>query len=139
MSGIPHAEVVDDPRKESSFRQAKQESRAQQSTKIVYETHADSYYTPGYHQCRKPNRWCESLQDDIRRDFEKDIAKEVDRQCPQVRVIRDVKIRGQTFELGITDIASVQEGKQVKKSRYGQDIPIDLAEQSTFFLRRVEY
>ena len=63
-----------------------------------------STLTPEDHDERKPCRGCEFLQDQIRRDLEKDVWDEEDEECDVVALsfrTRHVEILGKALDFGI--------------------------------------
>jgi hypothetical protein len=83
---VPHTQIKYGSREEPGFRHAEKEADDEESGETLSEAHEGANDPPREGESRKPEPRSGEFEDDIGRDFEQDVADEVDGQCGEVLV-----------------------------------------------------
>lgn len=74
---------------------------------------------PCNHQEADPQGWSEDFENDVARNFEYAVWEKEDSEGNVVHCPVHLEILGHTGDFGITNVTTVQEGKDVKESQHG--------------------
>lgn len=86
VSLVPHAHIKHDSGKETTFRDAEEETDGKESTEVLGDTHEGANDTPYEGESWKPESRGGDFEDDVTRDLEQDVTNEVDGQRGEVLV-----------------------------------------------------
>jgi hypothetical protein len=112
----PISEVEDDPRKKSGFRDPEQEAQEIEAGLAGNRRHGGRHRAPADHDARDPDACTETLQREIARHFEKDIADEenADAKAEDLGREAEIVIHG---ERGKADIDAVEKIDRIGRAK----------------------
>lgn len=131
MSLIPESDVVSDTGEETTLSETESHASGEKTTKVIGDTHKGCDDGPGDHDAGNPDGGTEALHGHVGGDLGCDVEGEEDGDGDIV-----IPLAGhaqglfETSELSITDVCTIEERKEVKKSQEGKKLDVHLAEES---------
>lgn len=113
VSSIEHSQINDDAAEQTALEQAQEQSSDYKASKRLGEAQECAHQSPRGDQGRQVETCFHMLDDPVARDIDEDIKDiENDQSDIELRPRRDTQIRGQSINLGISNVTSVNERKQ---------------------------
>ena len=107
MSSVEHCEVDNHPSKETTFRQAKEESCHQEPCIALYEPDAHAHYTPGNDKARQVIACPEIFEHQVAGNVIANVRNVEYGQCNVEFVGSKIEVGSQAVDSSISNIASI--------------------------------
>lgn len=95
---------------------------------ITDNPHERHHGAPSHHNSRQPPAGAELLEQEVAGDLEGGVGEEEGRQAPVVLVAAHAEVLLQALDLGVADVAAVEEGEQVQQREHGDQAQVHLAQ-----------
>ena len=113
MAAVEHGEVDDDAAEDAALEEAEQQAADDEAGEAAGEADAGADEAPGGDEGRQVDAGAEALEQQVARHVDQDVGDVEDQQRHvEGRARRDAQVLGQPGQLGVADVAAVDEGEE---------------------------
>jgi len=124
VAAVPLSEVEGDTGEETGLSGTEEDTSDKETLEVGDNTHKSHDNTPGDHDDRKPHGRTPGLHDHVGGNLAEDVEDEEDGEASGILGRVDVDVGGQTEEVGVTNVGTVEERKKVEKSEPGHNVEV---------------